>query len=134
MTTEEKEELHNREDIRIGVSALIDYCHGRAKANGWWTNLQTNQPLDRNNGELFMLMVSEISEAMEGNRKGLMDDKLPHRKMEEVELADLVIRVADYCGARGLDLGGAILEKLDYNDNREDHKPENRLKEGGKKY
>ena len=35
-----------------------------------------------------MLIVSEIAEAMEGERKDLMDDKLPHRKMAEVELAD----------------------------------------------
>ncbi|XUM19805.1 hypothetical protein ACRAVF_19255 [Bradyrhizobium oligotrophicum S58] len=38
-----------------------------------------------------MLIVSEIAEAMEGERKSLMDDHLPHRKMVEVELADTLI-------------------------------------------
>lgn len=71
---------------------------------------------------------------MEGHRKGLMDDKLPHRPMIEVELADAVIRIGDLCGALGLDLGGAISEKLIYNSNRADHKLENRKAEGGKKY
>lgn len=81
-----------------------------------------------------MLIVSEIAEAMEGHRKGLMDDKLPHRKMIEVELADAVIRICDLCGALGLDLQGAIEEKLAYNKERPDHKIENRLKPGGKSF
>ena len=80
------------------------------------------------------LTHSEVSEAMEGHRKGLMDDKLPHRSMLEVELADAVIRISDLAGALNLDLGGAITEKLEYNRNRADHKIENRLKDGGKAY
>ena len=80
------------------------------------------------------LIHSEVSEAMEGHRKGLADDKLPHRSMVEVELADAVIRIADLAGALGLDLGGAIAEKMEYNRNRPDHKPENRRGENGKKY
>ena len=39
-----------------------------------------------------MLTISEIAEAMEGERKNLMDDHLPHRKMAEVEIADAYIR------------------------------------------
>lgn len=62
-----------------------------------------------------------------------MDDKLKHRLMEEVELADALIRIFDYAGAYKLDLGGALLEKMAYNKNRADHKIENRRKEGGKK-
>ena len=80
------------------------------------------------------LCHSELSEGLEGDRKGLMDDKLPHRKMIEVELADAVIRAADLAGALGLDLGGAIAEKLAFNANRPDHKPENRAAAGGKAY
>jgi hypothetical protein len=63
-----------------------------------------------------------------------MDDHLPHRFMAEVELADAVIRIADYCGRFGYDLGGAIEEKLEYNRHRADHKIENRQKDGGKKF
>jgi hypothetical protein len=33
-----------------------------------------------------------------------------------------------------LDLANAVLDKLDYNQNRADHKLENRAKEGGKKF
>lgn len=80
------------------------------------------------------LTHSEVSEAMEGHRKGLMDDKLPHRPMLEVELADAVIRIADLAGALGLDLGGAIAEKMAFNAQRPDHKPEARAAAGGKAY
>jgi NTP pyrophosphatase (non-canonical NTP hydrolase) len=81
-----------------------------------------------------MLIVSELSEAMEGHRKSLMDDKLPHRKMAEVEIADAAIRIFDLAGAMRYDLGAAIMEKLAFNAQRADHKIENRLKPGGKAY
>ncbi len=70
----------------------------------WWVDLYTGEPLDRNVGELMMLVISELSEALEGHRKNLMDDKLPHRKMFEVELADAVIRLLDVAGGFHLDL------------------------------
>ena len=100
----------------------------------WWRDLNTGKPIDRNIGELLMLMVSELSEAMEGHRKNLMDDKLPHRKMFEVELADLVIRVLDTAVHYAPALESAIIEKLAYNRIREDHKAENRRLPNGKKY
>ena len=105
-----------------------------ARNHYWWHDLVTGERIQRNKGELMMLIVSEVAEAMEGARKGLMDDKLPHRTMEEVEMADAVIRILDYCGGFGLNLDGAIQEKLAYNATRADHKPEVRLQEGGKKW
>jgi len=113
---------------------LNDYaalCHGVAKERGWWSNLD-GTPKERNKGELLLLIISEIVEAGEGLRKDLNDDKLPHRKMVEVELADTLIRLFDFAGGYGLDLEGAFREKLEYNRNREDHDPVNRAKAGGK--
>jgi len=101
----------------------------------WWIDIETGKPLENINiGEKMMLIVSEIAEAMEGHRKNLLDEHLPERLMVEVELADAVIRIFDLCGYLKLDLGGALVEKLNYNKTREDHKIENRLKDHGKKY
>ena len=126
----------NYESIQDAGDTLVNNCHFAAVDAGWWTDLKTGESMigKRNVGELLMLVVSEVSEAMEGHRKGLMDDHLPHRPMIEVELADAVIRIADLAGSLALDLGGAIAEKMAYNANRADHKPENRLADGGKKY
>jgi NTP pyrophosphatase (non-canonical NTP hydrolase) len=100
----------------------------------WWRDPRTGERIERNKGELLMLMVSEIAEAMEGERKNLMDDKLPHRPMAEVELADLLIRAFDYAGAYGYDLDGAVREKLAFNAVRADHTHEARLAAHGKKW
>lgn len=107
-------------------------CHfANAK---WWQDVDTGAPLKRNKGELLMLIVSEVAEAMEGERKDLMDDKLPHRKMAEVELADALIRIFDYAAAYGYDLQGAFDEKMAYNAKREDHTHEARKIAGGKQF
>jgi NTP pyrophosphatase (non-canonical NTP hydrolase) len=126
--------LRNAQIYAAMINDLSSYTHAKNIEAGWWTDLATGERKMRNVGELLMLTVSEVAEAMEGHRKGLMDDHLPHRRMFEVELADVFIRIFDIAGAFGLDLGGAIIEKMAYNAKREDHKIENRIKEDGKKY
>lgn len=115
---------------------LLSYvCHGMSKASGWYHNPKTGERLpNRNVGEQFALMHSEISEALEADRKSEMDDKLPHRLGVEVELADLMIRAFDFAARQGLDLGNAIAEKMEYNPRRDDHKIANRATENGKAY
>lgn len=140
----------NQNLIANAGNLLVEECHGASYSAGWWKHAKTGtdlRQLIREPADSFQAMIagalvaqklclshSELSEAMEGHRKGLMDDKLPHRPMIEVELADCVIRIADLAGALGLDLGGAIAEKMAFNRVREDHKPENRDAAGGKTY
>lgn len=163
----------------------------------WWYD-EAGVLQERDFGELMMLAVSEQAEAMEGVRKSLQDDKLPHRIMEEVEIADTVIRLVDssvgfkigldleiintrdamprktkaanlleivkcithvdeallmgwttraqvaisgaismcydYALQYGLDLDGAIDEKMAYNDTRVDHTYAARKAAGGKAF
>ena len=123
-----KEQIGSGQVAHSG-DVLTMYCHGIAKESGWWPeDAKPDVP------RMLMLCVSELAEAMEGHRKDLMDDHLPERKALEVELADTVIRIFDMAGGLGLDLGGAITEKLIYNTNRADHKPEARALVGGKRY
>lgn len=124
---------------------LSEYIHQSNIAAGWWTDSEMiewgmNSPMTGEESILkyviptkLALVHSEVSEALEGYRKGLMDDKLPERPMIEVELADAIIRILDIAGALELDIGGALVEKFNYNQTRADHKPENRAAEGGKK-
>lgn len=118
------------------VNELVKICHKASLDAGWWHDPKgehlTKNPLTFSNK--LMLIVSEVAEAMEGDRKDSMDDKLPHRKMAEVELADALIRICDLAGAYGYDLGGAAQEKMEFNKTRIDHSIHNRLSRGGKKY
>lgn len=122
------------EQAMVGIEYAVTLCHGAAVTAGWWTDPKTGERVERNDGELIALMHSELSEALEGLRKNKQDDHLPHRKSVEVELADCLIRIFDYAGARGLDLSGAVVEKLAYNQQRQDHKLAARAQADGKKF
>lgn len=126
------------------ITDLSKQVHAANRDVGWWDGTEI-LPDYRPSGDVkdavdlkwviptkLCLVHSEISEGLEGFRKGLMDDHLPHRPMLEVELADAVIRILDTAGALGYDLGGAIAEKLAYNAQRLDHKREARNAPGGK--
>lgn len=124
--------LQNKPNSTMNLNELSQIVH---KANiKWWQDPATQQPIKRNKGELLALIHSEISEALEGERKDLMDDKLPHRKMAEVELVDAIIRILDYAAGFGYDLQGAFDEKMAFNAIREDHKHEARIIAGGKQF
>lgn len=115
----------------MNINNLVHFIHNMNVNVGWWDNIDKtdiNVILSK-----LALCHSELSESLEGFRKGIPDDKLFWRDMSEVELADAVIRIFDLAGSQGFDLQGAIEEKIAYNAFREDHKRENRMKDGGKK-
>jgi len=95
--------------------------HEIAVDKGWWE-------VDRNDGEMIALMHSELSEALEGLRRGNKESE--HIKgftAVEEELADVVIRIMDYAVSREQDIALAIVKKIEFNSGRE-------YKHGGKKF
>lgn len=79
----------------IDLNAKAKEIFEQNKAVGWWDDM------NRCIYQTLQLINTEIAEATEGARKNLMDDHLPHRKMEEVELADVLIRTLDLGGRCG---------------------------------
>lgn len=139
------------------IKALLDECHIRSKASGWWTDPITGLSLIPGTNDLLpeqateemrrawfpyvigtkiALIHSEISEGLEAYRVGAYDDKLPHYEGLVVEMADAMIRIGDLLGV--LDLSGdaakAWVEKFNFNVSRPDHTLEARRKPGGKKF
>lgn len=127
--------------IQVAADILKEISHGAAFLSGWW-KAENGQdvrtwPLEYFRlwvGTKLALIVTEVSEAVEGYRKDKMDEHIPELPSLNVELADAVIRIFDLAGGLNIDLGEAIGKKLHYNSLRADHKVENRNAEGGKKF
>lgn len=94
------------------INRLIDQAHATAVSKGWWEN-----PAEI--GTLLALVHSEISEALEAERKGNPpDDKVPEFGGSVVEMADAIIRIFDICAHKGYPLGEALIAKMQYNEGR----------------
>ncbi|MBN2980147.1 hypothetical protein JW799_02085 [Cohnella algarum] len=110
------------------ITSLVSAAHQNAIDKGWWDE-------ERSFPEIAMLIVTEIAEAVEDYRAGHKPDGIWYQHKDEgysvmqltpdykpcgipSELADVVIRVFDYCGRAGIDLETAIREKMAYNATR----------------
>lgn len=95
------------------INNLCKEAFMTAKAKGWH-----DEP--RETGTLLALIHSEVSEALEADRKGDQENFAE-------ELADVCIRIFDLCGSKDIDLEGAISRKMERNKTRS-------YKHGGKAY
>lgn len=122
------------------LNALAREIHAVAVDKGFWpehenmavaedTDIHYTPLPERNFPEQLMLIVTEVSEAMEAYRDAHPDSEagpIAHwyrgaaGKPEGVpsELADIIIRTLDICGAYGIDIQAAIAEKMIYNRRR----------------
>lgn len=95
------------------INQLCKQAYETAKSKGWH-----DKPVET--GTKLALIHSEVSEALEADRKG---DKENFAE----ELADVCIRIFDLCGSEDIDLEKAILDKMERNKQRS-------YKHGGKAY
>jgi NTP pyrophosphatase (non-canonical NTP hydrolase) len=123
------------------INELVELSHKTAKEKGWWDS-------PREDGTLLMLMVGELAEAMEemrNDKPGVYFNTEQGPKTPEqiasgevvyynpkpegglIELADTIVRIADYIGHKGWDLEEALKLKMEYNKTREQ-------RHGGKKF
>lgn len=98
-------------EVATFINTLATTIHQANKDKGFW-----DTPIE--NGTRIALIHSELSEALEADRKKLMDSHLKQRLGLEVELGDALIRILDMAAGNRQDIGGAIVEKLEYNNLR----------------
>lgn len=110
----------NEQNLISYLSAFGDAVHANAREKGWWEK-------PREFPELVALMHSELSEALEAYRAGdPPDDKIPEFSGMTAELGDCIIRILDFCHAKGLPIEEALIAKHKFNKTRE-------YRHGGKK-
>lgn len=115
--------MNGMERTHMNINTLVTEAHQIALDHGWWKKYYKLLLALPDDDELsddledyvinscLMLMASELGEACEALRNG---DEV---NLAE-ELADVVIRVADFCGWRCIDLESAIAEKMEKNRSR----------------
>lgn len=87
-------------------------AHFSAFKKGFWEKVPET-------GTSLMLVVSELGEACEAYRHGNPpSEKIKAFSHVEEELADVVIRLMDFCEYHKLDLSGAMIAKMEYNQSR----------------
>ena len=114
------------------INELAKKVHYNAVSKGFFEN-------EKNIGEMLCLIHSEVSEALEADRKGLYAnvkcfeafsdfDRPSHdafsfesniKNSFEDELADIMIRVMDLAAFKGIDLEKHIALKMEYNSRRQ---------------
>jgi NTP pyrophosphatase (non-canonical NTP hydrolase) len=96
----------------MSVAQLQEEIHRTAVEHGWWDQ-------DRSIGEVLMLAVTELAEAMEAHRDGNpSSEKIDGFTKVEEELVDTIIRILDLAGRMGFDIEGALRAKMAYNETR----------------
>lgn len=110
----------------ISLNKLATTINNWAYTKGFWDSALHERILDntervelllKTKSQKLMLIVSEVSELLEGLRKPT-EGGLEGFTNEEEEAADVIIRMLDYAGQYQLRIGEAVLAKMAKNEGR----------------
>lgn len=104
--------------VEAGIEVLAELAFTNSKNHGFWDDTPLPNLPPETCGSKIALMHSELSEALEGVRKPGPDKHCPEFTNEEIELADVLIRIGDYARAKNLRLGEAVTAKMKFNAGR----------------
>jgi NTP pyrophosphatase (non-canonical NTP hydrolase) len=127
-----KKMIQETQKLCLGINESANQIQTNNKDKGFWDG-------ERNVGEMLMLVVSELGEAMEAHRKNRFANLEAFQAREEDritdadvisdfqelikdtfedEIADAVIRLLDLSAGLGIDLESHINMKVNYNKSR----------------
>ena len=114
----DEEEQFDEAIIIEGVLTLCERAFDNSEKHGFWEGTPRPDIPAETCGSKIALMHSELSEALEGVRKPGPDKHCPEFTNEEIELADVLIRIGDYAAAKKLRLAEAVIAKMKFNESR----------------